>query len=257
MALLHRVLLLCKRLPNDRPLSSSQVVWAEYELMLCNMTVIIPLGEPAVLRGAFSFSFPKFPSLFCYHLPFSPSSVLLSTVAFALSACIQTFLWGSLCLTALYLLYYEIFVVCCKVWPWMAASGCCVTEEPGSIRNDFNGPKKWVNRMNKYKWKKIYIFETFMCLIISNSFCYSACKQRMQTCIPAICIHHKSIANRVNHKPWLFSVCQPKLLLIKVVSGVLFSQAYQQSTLCLTRVQRQQGAAGFHVPAIMMPLYCL
>lgn len=44
---------------------------------------------------------------------------------------------------------------------------------------------------------------------------------------------------RVNQRPWLLSVCQPKLLLIKVVSLVLFSQAYQPSVLWLTGVQRQ------------------
>lgn len=55
----------------------------------------------------------------------------------------------------------------------------------------------------------------------------------------------------------LFSACQPKLLLIKVALVVLFSQADQPSILRLTAVQRQQGAPGFQVPAIMMALYCL
>lgn len=78
LARLHGVLLLCTRLANDRPLSSSEAVWAGYELMHCNMTVIIPLGEPAVLQGSFSFSCePKVsqlpPSLSCIL-----SSVLLS-----------------------------------------------------------------------------------------------------------------------------------------------------------------------------------
>ncbi len=57
--------------------------------------------------------------------------------------------------------------------------------------------------------------------------------------------------------PRLFLVCQPEFLLIKVVSVVLFSQAYQPSIDWLTGVQQPPGAAGCQVPAIMMPLYCL
>lgn len=76
--------------------------------MLCNMTVIIPLSEPAVLQGSLSFSFESKVSqlplsllLSSVLLSLSPSSTLFSTVAFALSTFIQTFLWGSLSLTAL------------------------------------------------------------------------------------------------------------------------------------------------------------
>lgn len=79
LACLHGVLLLCTWLANDRPLSSSQAVWAEYELMHCNMTVIIPLGEPAVLQGSFKlFSWVQgFPTSslslsFSYHLSHLP-----------------------------------------------------------------------------------------------------------------------------------------------------------------------------------------
>lgn len=80
LARLHGVLLLCTRLANDRPLSSSQAVCPEYELMHCNMTVIIPLGEPTVLQGPFSFSFESKVS----QLPLSALSYLFSSLTFTL-----------------------------------------------------------------------------------------------------------------------------------------------------------------------------
>ena len=112
LALLHGVLLLCMWLANDQPLLSSQAVWTEYELIHCNMTGIIPVGEPAALRRSFSFSceskVSKLPPL-CLIIwsPFSPSSTFFfSTAAFVFSVIQpstkrQTFPWGSLSLTSL------------------------------------------------------------------------------------------------------------------------------------------------------------
>lgn len=83
LACLHGILLLCTRLANDRPLSSSRTVCAEYELMHCNMTVIIPLSKPAVLHN--SLSHPLQSSVFPNSLSLSPlcspalSSLLLLT----------------------------------------------------------------------------------------------------------------------------------------------------------------------------------
>lgn len=57
LARLHGVLLLCKWLANDQPLSSRQAVWAQYELMHYNMTIITPLSEPAMLQD-FVYVFP-------------------------------------------------------------------------------------------------------------------------------------------------------------------------------------------------------
>lgn len=99
------------RLVNDRPLLSSQAVWAEYELMHCNMTVIIPLGEPAVLQGPFSFSFEskvsKLPLalLLIICSPLSPFMTLYLSAVLVFSVFPfhlihrQTYLWGSLSLS--------------------------------------------------------------------------------------------------------------------------------------------------------------
>lgn len=113
LARLHGVSLLCTWLADGRPLSSSQAVWAEYELMHCNMTVITPLGEPAVLQGPFSFCLESKVSqlpLSLLHIICSavaPFSTLFFFAAFAFSVSLfqlvyeQTFLCGSLSLTAM------------------------------------------------------------------------------------------------------------------------------------------------------------
>lgn len=116
MARIHGVLLLCTWLANDRPLSSSQAVWARHELMHCNMTVIIPLGEPAVLQGSFSFSFeskvsqlPLSLSLCCIlssvllfrHLLLFSLLLLLPLRFSPFNSYRQTVHWGSLSPTAL------------------------------------------------------------------------------------------------------------------------------------------------------------
>lgn len=148
MAHLHWILLLCKQLPNDRPLSSSCLGWVWANALQYD-THYTPWRVSRAPRRFLVLSF-----LFFYHPSFSPSFTLLSSVAFTLSTFIQTFLGGSLCHTAFYLLSYETYIVCCKVQTWLSSSGCCVTEELGSIKNDLYKPKRWV---------KIDIFETFMC----------------------------------------------------------------------------------------------
>ncbi len=80
LARLHGVSLLCTRLVNDRPLSSSQAVWAEYELMHCNMTVITPWWASCAPRPFhILFWVQSFPTSFCasYHL-FSSLTILYS-----------------------------------------------------------------------------------------------------------------------------------------------------------------------------------
>lgn len=92
------VLLLCTWLANGRSLSSSQAVWAEYELMHCNMTVIIPLGEPAVLQDSFTFSLESrvsklpLPLLFLSSVQHPPSSLRLSSAASAFDFSVIPFL---------------------------------------------------------------------------------------------------------------------------------------------------------------------